>query len=93
MTGRRLSIAIAAGIVLGFTAAADAESIKPSQQQCQQQPATVQQEAQKRQNLRARRADESPPWEGFDDCPLGVCLRWDDQPVPAAELGVVDPPE
>lgn len=26
----------------------------------------------KRQNFRARRADEIPPWEGFEDCPLGM---------------------
>jgi hypothetical protein len=35
------------------------------------QPSTVQQqEPVKRQNFRARRADEFPPWEGFEDCPM-----------------------
>ena len=34
------------------------------------QPSSVQQEPEKRQNFRARRADEFPPWEGFDDCPM-----------------------
>ena len=67
---RKASICLAIGLMIGISTVADAQSAKPRKQERSQQPASVQQEPQKRQNFRARRADEFPPWEGFEDCPM-----------------------
>ena len=67
----RLGVSAAMGMALALAAgAADAHSVKAKKPERPQQPAAVQQEPQKRQNFRARRADEFPPWEGFEDCPM-----------------------
>ena len=69
---RRLVITMTAGFIVTLAAAvaADAHPVKPKTPERQQRPAVVQQEPVKRQNFRARRADEFPPWEGFEDCPM-----------------------
>ena len=68
----RLGVSAAMGMALALAAGAVAEahSVKAKKPEQPQRPATVQQEPQKRQNFRARRADEFPPWEGFEDCPM-----------------------
>jgi hypothetical protein len=72
VTAKPLSVPVLVGIVLILTAASAAADhlSKPEKPQQQQQPTTIQQEPEKRQNFRARRADEIPPWEGFEDCPM-----------------------
>ena len=74
MKARRKSlvIAVVAGIVLALTAetAAANHDNKARKPERPPQAATVQQEPVKRQNFRARRTDEFPPWEGFEDCPM-----------------------
>ncbi len=65
-----MSAAIGVALALAAGAAAEAHSAKAKKTERPQQPAAVQQEPQKRQNFRARRADEFPPWEGFEDCPM-----------------------
>ena len=70
--------AILAAMVLALTAANAAATHRsqprkperPPPQPSSVQPSSVQQEPVKRQNFRARRADEFPPWEGFEDCPM-----------------------
>ena len=66
------AIIVAAGFLaaLAGAQAAEAHPVKPKTLERQQRPAIVQQEPVKRQNFRARRADEFPPWEGFEDCPM-----------------------
>jgi len=70
---------ILAAMVLAATAASAAATHTstprkperpPQPPSVQQEPSSVQQEPEKRQNFRARRADEFPPWEGFEDCPM-----------------------
>ncbi len=71
---------ILAAMVLAVTAASAAATHtsppkKPERPPAQpssvkQEPSSVRQEPEKRQNFRARRADEFPPWEGFEDCPM-----------------------
>ena len=67
-----LIVALMAGILLALTAetAAANHMSEAKKRERPPQPATVQQEPVKRQNFRARRADEFPPWEGFEDCPM-----------------------
>ena len=67
-----LIIAVMAAIALALTTetAAAAHASEAKKRERPPQPATVQQEPVKRQNFRARRADEFPPWEGFEDCPM-----------------------
>ena len=67
-----LIIIVTAAIALALSAetAAATHTIKAKKPQRPPQPVIVQQEPVKRQNFRARRADEFPPWEGFEDCPL-----------------------
>lgn len=67
-----LIIAVMAAIALALTAetAAATHTSEAKKRERPPQPATVQQEPVKRQNFRARRADEFPPWEGFEDCPM-----------------------
>jgi hypothetical protein len=74
VTAIPLTIPVVVGLVMALTAASVAadhlskpESEKP---QPQQPPTTVKQEPQPRQNFRARRPDEIPPWEGYEDCPM-----------------------
>jgi hypothetical protein len=56
--------------VMAASAAATHTSPPPKPERPPAQPSSVQQEPEKRQNFRARRADEIPPWEGFEDCPM-----------------------
>jgi hypothetical protein len=56
--------------VTAASAAATHNSPPPQKPERPPQPSSVQQEPKKRQNFRARRADEFPPWEGFEDCPM-----------------------
>ena len=69
---RHLAITVAAGFVVSLAAAVAAQPhpVRPKPPERQSRPAIVQQEPVKRQNFRARRADEFPPWEGFEDCPM-----------------------
>lgn len=67
-----ISVAMAVALALAAAAAADAHSVKAKKRELPQQPAAVEQEPRKRQNFRARRADEFPPWEGFEDCPMAL---------------------
>ena len=75
MRGTRRGI-LAAMVLVLTTASAAATHTSPPQKperpppQPSTQPSWVQQEPEKRQNFRARRADEFPPWEGFEDCPM-----------------------
>jgi hypothetical protein len=69
-TARTMSIAMVMGVALAATAAAQTQTSPPPRPEPSQRPATVQQEPEKRQNFRGRRADEIPPWEGFEDCPM-----------------------
>ena len=68
----RLAVLAAVGMALALAsgAAVQAHSVKAKKPEQPQRPAAVKQEPQKRQNFRARRADEFPPWEGFEDCPM-----------------------
>jgi hypothetical protein len=72
-TARGIRIGVVAAIVLAMTAASAAATHTSAPQKPERpppQPSSVQQEPEKRQNFRARRADEFPPWEGFEDCPM-----------------------
>jgi hypothetical protein len=73
-TAKSVCMAMVMGAALAATAASAAATHKSPQPQPQpeasQRPATVQQEPEKRQNFRGRRADEIPPWAGFEDCPM-----------------------
>lgn len=67
-----LIVALMAGIVLALSAesAAATHTSEAKKRERPPQPVIVQEEPVKRQNFRARRADEFPPWEGFEDCPM-----------------------
>ena len=75
---RGTATCILAAMVLAVTAASAAATHTSPPRKPERpppQPSTVQQEPVtqgpvKRQNFRARRADEFPPWEGFEDCPM-----------------------
>jgi hypothetical protein len=70
---RSTVIGILAAMVLAVTAASTAATHTSAPQKPERpppQPSSVQQEPEKRQNFRARRAGEFPPWEGFEDCPM-----------------------
>ena len=70
---RGTAIGILVAVVLAMTAASVAAthtSPPPKPERPPAQPSSVQQEPEKRQNFRARRAGEFPPWEGFEDCPM-----------------------
>jgi hypothetical protein len=72
-TARGIKIGVVAAIVLAMTAvsaAATHTSAPRKPERPPPPPSSVQQEPEKRQNFRARRADEFPPWEGFEDCPM-----------------------
>jgi hypothetical protein len=66
------NFAIVTGIALALSAATAGatHADKPRKPERPHKPATVQTEPEKRQNFRARRPDEIPPWEGFEDCPM-----------------------
>jgi hypothetical protein len=63
---------ILAAMMLAVTAASAAATHDSPPRKPERPPPqpSVQQEPEKRQNFRARRADEFPPWEGFEDCPM-----------------------
>ena len=73
-TARGIKIGVVAAIVLAMTAASAAathtDPPRKPERPPPQQPSSVQEKPEKRQNFRARRADEFPPWEGFEDCPM-----------------------
>lgn len=67
-----LSAAWLGGAALVMATAVDAAPAKKAQGSTRaERPAAVHEKPVKRQNFRARRPDEIPPWEGFEDCPLG----------------------
>jgi hypothetical protein len=72
VTIKSLTLAVASAMALALAAgtAAGEHLSRSEQPQRQLAPATVQKEPEKRQNFRARRPDEIPPWEGFEDCPM-----------------------
>jgi hypothetical protein len=72
VTAQGIKVGVVAALVLAMTVASAAatHTSKPRKPERPPQAATVQQEPQKRQNFRARRVDEFPPWEGFEDCPM-----------------------
>lgn len=69
---KAMKIAVVTGIVLALSAATAAATHldEPRKPERPHKPEAAQQEPEKRQNFRARRPDEIPPWEGFEDCPL-----------------------
>ena len=71
-TAKHLNFPLVVGMALAMTVASASAThlTQPRKPERPQQPATIQQEPVKRQNFRARRADEFPPWEGFEDCPM-----------------------
>lgn len=71
---RSLAIAaLTAAIALAGAGSAGASHDQPQRAEAADAPvATSRPPPVKRQNFRARRADEIPPWEGFEDCPLGL---------------------
>lgn len=68
-----MRVTVLAAILLAMTAAgagATHEGPPRKPERPPAQPSSVQQEPEKRQNFRARRPGEFPPWEGFEDCPM-----------------------
>ena len=60
---------IGAAVMLGQGSEA-ATAKKPKRAEVQKPAAVKLQQPRVRQNFRARRPEEIPPWEGFEDCPL-----------------------
>ena len=68
---RGIGCLTALAIAPSLAAAATARTKKKKSKKKVAEPPPPQ-PAVKRQNFRARRPEEIPPWEGFEDCPFGL---------------------
>lgn len=71
LTRRGVVIGIAAFAIVAVAPAALAQSTGKKKKKKAQVVEPPPPPPAKRQNFRARRPDEIPPWEGFEDCPFG----------------------